>query len=41
MIADRDVRVERVGDAPQLVAAGLPYPFEGLGLLGGSGREVQ
>jgi hypothetical protein len=37
---DRDSRVERVGNPPQFVAAGLLNPFEGRGLLGGLGREV-
>ncbi|WP_157180663.1 hypothetical protein [Protofrankia coriariae] len=37
---DRDVRIERVGDAPELVAAGLPYPFESRGLLERSGQEL-
>src|ERR1035437_5980308 len=37
---DGKIRVEGVGDSPELVSAGLPDPLEGGGLLGRLGWEI-
>lgn len=37
---DGDVRIEWVGDPPELMAAGLPDSLEGRGFFGRLGREI-
>jgi hypothetical protein len=37
---DGKIRVERMGDSPELASAGLPDPFEGGGLLRWLGWQI-